>query len=167
MSLELPKVHILTEGLPLKSFDLKEGANSIGRGEDNLIHLPESSISTNHGIFTVANGTVTFKDLESTNGSFIDDNQITEAELKPGTVFRLGTIDFQLGGTLVEIDKTKRGTARIQVMPKSGEKTQAISKTGSPFKVKGTRGIRLYYYFIALMIVAICGVLVWTIILTK
>ncbi|MSR66986.1 MAG: FHA domain-containing protein [Pedosphaera sp.] len=165
--MELPKVHILTEGLPIKSFDLKEGANSIGRGEDNLIHLPESSISTNHGVFTVVAGKVTFKDLDSTNGSFIEDNQITEAELAPGTVFRLGTIDFQLGGSDVEIDKNKRGTARIQVMPKTGEKTQTIPQSASPFRVKSSRGIRLYYYFIALMIVAIIGVLVWTIILTQ
>ena len=165
--MELPKVHILTEGLPIKSFDLKEGANSIGRGEDNLIHLPDSSISTNHGVFTVVAGKVTFKDLDSTNGSFIEDNQITEAELAPGTVFRLGTIDFQLGGSDVEIDKNKRGTARIQVMPKTGEKTQTIPQSASPFRVKSSRGIHLYYYFIALMIVAIIGVLVWTIILTQ
>jgi len=64
--------------------------------EDNTFQIPEASISSHHCEVVRTGSEVVVKDLDSTNGSFINGEKITQSTLKPGQTLRLGQIEMQL-----------------------------------------------------------------------
>src|SRR5215831_13358747 len=75
---------------------LREGVNSLGRGEHNHFQIEEPSVSTSHCYIIVNNGDVLIRDLGSTNGSFVNQEPVKEAHLQPGQTFRLGGVELLL-----------------------------------------------------------------------
>ncbi|MFZ0659394.1 MAG: FHA domain-containing protein [Candidatus Binataceae bacterium] len=70
---------------------------TLGRGEDNDIVIPHASISRAHARLLRRNGGFELMDLNSTNGTFVDDRQIHgSAFLSSGSQVRLGDIKFVL-----------------------------------------------------------------------
>jgi hypothetical protein len=61
----------------------------IGRETGDLIVADPMSSST-HAEVTFVNGRVYYRDLESTNGSFINNQRVTQVELTPGTTVHIG-----------------------------------------------------------------------------
>jgi DNA-binding winged helix-turn-helix (wHTH) protein len=51
---------------------LYEGENVVGRSLDGRVTLTDHTVSRRHAVITVFDGMVSIKDLESTNGTFID-----------------------------------------------------------------------------------------------
>lgn len=74
---------------------LKAGTNRIGRGEQNDFQIPHGSISGTHCEVVVGgDGSVTLRDLGSTNGTFINRAPVKEAVLQPGQHLQLGAVDM-------------------------------------------------------------------------
>lgn len=71
---------------------LKPGPNRIGRGEDNDFVINHPSISTHHAEITVSDDGILFRDLGSTNGSFLDRAPVREARLSSGQNLQLGAV---------------------------------------------------------------------------
>jgi hypothetical protein len=70
---------------------------SLGRGEDNDIVIPHASVSRAHARLLRRNGAYELTDLNSTNGSFVDDRQIRGSIMvSSGSQVRLGDIRFVL-----------------------------------------------------------------------
>jgi len=70
---------------------------SLGRGEDNDIVIPHASVSRSHARLLRRNGTFELTDLNSTNGSFVDDRQVRGSTVvSSGSQVRLGDIRFVL-----------------------------------------------------------------------
>jgi len=70
---------------------------TLGRGEDNDIVIPHASISRTHARLLKRNGGFELMDLNSTNGTFVDDRQVHgSAFLSSGSQVRLGDIRFVL-----------------------------------------------------------------------
>ena len=161
----MPTLHILTEGFTQKTFDLQEGITTIGRDDDNAIHIQDSSMSGTHGQFTVASNQVAYKDLGSTNGSFVDEQQVTEVILPVGTEFRLASVLMMLGNGDIVPDRSKRTTAQIKVAPRGlrpEELTAEIEAVDSPFKQKKGGGGRFFLFFIIILILAIVAIVMKT-----
>jgi pSer/pThr/pTyr-binding forkhead associated (FHA) protein len=78
------------------SHELKVDRTTIGRVEDNTFQIPEASISSHHCEVLRSGTEVVIKDLDSTNGSFINGEKITQSPLKPGQTLRLGQVELQL-----------------------------------------------------------------------
>ena len=78
-------------------YSLMKDEISIGRGEDNDVVIPHASVSRQHARLMRRDGGFELMDLNSTNGSYVDDRQIRgSAFLSSGTHLRLGDIRFVL-----------------------------------------------------------------------
>src|SRR5688500_1789332 len=78
------------------AFELLPGLNKLGRNPTNDFRLSDPSVSSFHAEITLEKDAVRVQDLGSTNGTFIDENKITEAELKPEQILRLGNVRLAL-----------------------------------------------------------------------
>ena len=92
----MAKLVILTQGLTGRSHELNVDHTTIGRVEDNLFQIAEASVSSHHCEVLLRGSDVVIKDLNSTNGTFINGEQITESVLKPGQTLRLGQVELKL-----------------------------------------------------------------------
>ena len=77
-------------------FVLQSGVNYVGRHEDNHVCLPCPSVSRRHCCITVQEGQIVLTDLNSTNGSFVEEEQVTTVSLQPGQHLRLGDAELLL-----------------------------------------------------------------------
>ncbi len=87
-------VRLRIEGSPhgLQEILLKPGLNRLGRVEDNDFQIRDDSVSSHHCEIELKDGVVTVRDLNSTNGTFIDGQPVQQAVLHPGQVLCLGTV---------------------------------------------------------------------------
>jgi pSer/pThr/pTyr-binding forkhead associated (FHA) protein len=92
----MAKLVVLSEGFTGLSHELKGEKTTIGRLEDNSFQVAEASISSHHCEIYLRSGDLVVKDLKSTNGTFINSEQVTEAVLKPGQILRLGQVEIRL-----------------------------------------------------------------------
>jgi Mg-chelatase subunit ChlD len=70
---------------------------SLGRGEDNDIVIPHASVSRSHARLARHDGSFVLTDLNSTNGSFVNNRQVQgSAVVANGSEVRLGDIRFVL-----------------------------------------------------------------------
>jgi pSer/pThr/pTyr-binding forkhead associated (FHA) protein len=92
----MAKLVILTQGMTGRAHELNVDRTTIGRVEDNTFQIADASVSSHHCEALLRGGEVLIRDLNSTNGSFINDVRITECVLKPGQTLRLGQIELKL-----------------------------------------------------------------------
>jgi hypothetical protein len=77
-----------------RSIDLAPGFNTVGRSPSNDFPIEHPSVSDHHCVISVMGGEITIRDLDSTNGSFIDGEQIKQASLYEGQTLRLGEVEL-------------------------------------------------------------------------
>jgi pSer/pThr/pTyr-binding forkhead associated (FHA) protein len=94
----MPKLVVLSEGLTGRSYELTVDKTTIGRVEDNAFQIAEQSISSHHCEVLLKGGEVVVKDLNSTNGTYINGEKVAEKTLKPGQILRLGQVEIRLEG---------------------------------------------------------------------
>jgi len=92
----MAKLVVLSEGLTGLTCQLKVDKTSVGRLEDNAFQIPEPSVSGHHCELTRRGTDLLVKDLNSTNGTFINGEKVAEAVLKPGQILRLGQVEMRL-----------------------------------------------------------------------
>ena len=81
-----------------KAFDMDEHAGlTIGRSPLNDIQLLEPGVSRTHAlVMPNRNGGCLLFDMQSTNGTFIEQNGIRSCQLLPGSRFRVGATTFRV-----------------------------------------------------------------------
>ena len=115
-----------SSGGPLASFIGKSGALkgqrlavrtpvvNIGRADYNDLVLPDESVSTTHAKLQRREGVWVLIDLDSTNGTFVDEDQIKgEAPLAPGATVRFGEIVLVFEPTDDAAGVAKGGATRM------------------------------------------------------
>jgi len=114
----MPNLTVKSNGgqIPVETFDLKLGVNKLGRTSDNHLQIPSQTVSTLHCEIVWMDDAVLVRDLNSTNGTFIDGVRITESRLEAGQVLRVGDVELCL-----DTDK-----ASISV-PRFSESTVAVA----------------------------------------
>jgi pSer/pThr/pTyr-binding forkhead associated (FHA) protein len=93
----MAKLVILNQGLSGHSYDLKVGRTTIGRVDDNSFEISDPSVSSHHCEIHWRGDDAKelfFRDLGSTNGSFINGERITEGVVTPGQTLRLGYVEL-------------------------------------------------------------------------
>ena len=77
-----------------KVFDLTGGELTVGRVADNKIQIEHASVSGHHAIFKLDQLDYTIKDLDSTNGTRINGERVTQQKLRRNDILRLGNIEL-------------------------------------------------------------------------
>ena len=80
----MAKLVVLSTVMAGRSHELKVDKTTIGRVEDNSFQIAEPSVSSHHCEVLMRGSDVVVKDLNSTNGTFINGEKVTEGVLKPG-----------------------------------------------------------------------------------
>ena len=137
----MAKLVLLSAGLTGRIHDLNVAKTTVGRVEDNMFQIAEPSVSSHHCEIDVKGSDVVVKDLNSTNGTFINGEKISERVLKIGEVLRLGQVEMRL-----ESDSYVPGTAPAPApapapsTKKTADQTLAMTRGVSLNELeKGTR----------------------------
>ena len=77
-----------------KTFDLSGAEITVGRVADNRIQIEHASVSGHHAVFKLDQLDYIIKDLDSTNGTRINGEKISEQKLRRNDVLRLGNIEL-------------------------------------------------------------------------
>jgi hypothetical protein len=75
--------------------ELKPGTNSLGRGEENDFPIEHASVSHSHCQIIVMGRKALIRDAGSINGTFVDGRLVEEAQLEPGQLFQLGSVEMR------------------------------------------------------------------------
>ena len=90
------KLVVLSPGMTGRTQELRVDKTTIGRVEDNTFQIAEPSVSGHHCEILLRGSEVIVRDLNSTNGTYISGEKVTEGTLKPGQILRLGQIEIRL-----------------------------------------------------------------------
>lgn len=115
----MAKLVIQNQGMTGRACELHTDRTTIGRVEDNTFHIADPSVSSHHCEVQLRGSDIIIRDLNSTNGSFINGNKIEESVLKPGQVLRLGQVELKL-----ELD----GGATTSAPPAPGSTPAPVKK---------------------------------------
>jgi pSer/pThr/pTyr-binding forkhead associated (FHA) protein len=103
-----------------KDFPLPKPTTVVGRGEDCELQVPLASVSRRHCEVTAEGNTVKVRDLASANGTYVNNERVTEQDLLAGDRLVVGPVVFtvQIDGKPEEIKPVK---TRGQLMAEAGE----------------------------------------------
>jgi len=107
---------IVVRGGALKGqrFSVKTPVVNIGRADYNDVVLPDESVSTTHAKLQRREGVWILVDLDSTNGTFVDGDQIKgEAALAPGATLRFGDVTLVFEPTDDGAEVARGGGTRV------------------------------------------------------
>ena len=76
--------------------ELDPGILSIGRNPTNDYRIPDATVSSFHCELVVSEDGITLRDLESTNGTFLEGDRVREAKIQPGQVIQLGSAEVRI-----------------------------------------------------------------------
>jgi hypothetical protein len=83
--------------------ELQHGSNFLGRAEGNDFVLDDPTVSSRHCEIIVTATSVEARDLDSTNGTFIDNRRVRTSDIRDGQILMLGSMEMQLIDAPVEI----------------------------------------------------------------
>jgi len=89
-----PRLATIAGPLKGKIFTLTEEENSIGRESANLICLSDASVSRRHCVIKQEGALFKISDLESLNGTFVNDVPVKDRFLEHGDRLRIGDYTF-------------------------------------------------------------------------
>ena len=92
----MAKLVIQNQGMTGRACELQTDRTTIGRVEDNTFQIADPSVSSHHCEVHLRGSEILIRDLNSTNGSFINGEKIAEQVLKPGQTLRLGQVELKL-----------------------------------------------------------------------
>jgi len=92
----MAKLVILNQGMTGRTFDLNAERTTVGRVEENTFQIADPSVSSRHAEILLRGTELLVRDLNSTNGTFINGDKITEAVLKPSQILRVGQVELKI-----------------------------------------------------------------------
>ena len=113
-----------------KGFAIGEGRTIVGRQDDCDLRIPLGEISRKHAVFMVDDKSVTIRDTGSANGTYVNNQRISEVTLKAGDHLVLGPVVFtvQINGEPAEIKPVK---TTLSLTPRSKVAASPAGKTAA------------------------------------
>ena len=138
------------------SHDLPEEKTTVGRLADNSLQIDDGSVSSRHAEIEAEGGTFHLHDIGSTNGTFVNGEQVTDAVLRHGDEIRFGTVEAVFHGQeetpdqpLPESTSFSAEAAKASVRP-----AEFVTSSPTPKNLKKTDPLA-----VGLMAAAVLGLL--------
>jgi hypothetical protein len=87
-----PKLTITRPDQDAVVYELSQEYTHVGRSANNEIPLPYPSISNRHCIFVHSGPDIVLRDLNSSNGTYVNGEIISEVILRPGDMIQMGSV---------------------------------------------------------------------------
>lgn len=100
----MARLVVKTEGLQRQLIELRIGSNLIGRSPDADFPLIHPTISTLHCELVLSETGVILRDLESTNGTFVNGERVRESDLLAGHTLHLGDVELFVESTEARVE---------------------------------------------------------------
>ncbi len=84
----------MSGGLRGTVFALAEPSLTVGRADESLICIEDDQVSRHHALLTAEDGEYRVRDLNSANGTFVNGQRVTEAQLEPGDHLQFGSVEL-------------------------------------------------------------------------
>lgn len=91
----MAKLVVISQPLTGLTYGLGKQWVTIGRSAGNAFQIVEASISGQHCEVQLRGNELAVRDMRSTNGTFVNGTQVTEAVLKAWDTFRLGDVEIR------------------------------------------------------------------------
>ena len=99
----MARLLIKTDGLENETLELRFGVNHVGRDPACDFVIAHPSVSALHCELVLSNDGVQIHDCESTNGTFVNGEGVTDAWLRPGQTVQLGEVILFVENTDITI----------------------------------------------------------------
>jgi pSer/pThr/pTyr-binding forkhead associated (FHA) protein len=104
------------DGSALDRWEIKDNPVTFGRGDEADIQIKDERMSRQHFVVGPKDDKFFVRDLNSTNGTFVNNNRITEQELRPNDKIRAGQTVV-----VFELEKSKGAGTVINEMSTEGK----------------------------------------------
>jgi hypothetical protein len=159
---------VLSPGMTGRTHELKLEKTSIGPVEDNTFQVAEPSVSSHHCEILLHGSEVVVRDLNSTNGTYISGEKVTERTLKPGQILRLGQVDMRLETSApgapgkVQFDRTAVIPGGVTLTElEQGARSGGFDTKGSGFSKKDNRVNQFFILVGVVLGLVIVGLLIY------
>jgi adenylate cyclase len=88
----------MIKGLPVDGVYSLSGTTRVGRGDDSEIVLLDPSVSRAHAIVEFDAGEPVVRDLDSTNGTYVNGRRVRVESLRDGDELRFGNTRMKFEG---------------------------------------------------------------------
>ncbi|MCG6937945.1 MAG: FHA domain-containing protein [Gammaproteobacteria bacterium] len=109
----------ISNGVVISKIEVAEDDFTIGRNNGNSLQLADGVVSGVHAVVSLKPNKyvaewfdISIRDLDSTNGTYVNDIAIKEQEIRHGDVIRIGTYEFK-----VFDDKSTSNTETLFYVP--------------------------------------------------
>ncbi|MBI5182393.1 MAG: sigma 54-dependent Fis family transcriptional regulator, partial [Nitrospirae bacterium] len=130
-----------------KEFVIDKGLLRIGSKKENDVVIADDTVSRFHAQIEEKKGQYIIKDLESTNGTFVNGLQVSEAFLNEGSIIKLGNTELRFIPVEEKIELTPSKKDRFgDIVGKSKEMKEVfgilekVSKTDATILISGETG---------------------------
>ncbi len=127
------QLNALTEALGDLTLTVSDSL-SVGRGNDNDVVLGSKEVSRNHALLSVLNDKLYIKDLDSSNGTFINDERIENNEskhLKANDKVGFASFIFQVGAQVEAATDTEADNIEIADTPTVDNELEVLPDTAA------------------------------------
>lgn len=133
----MPQLQIFFSETDQTTRDLVEDKVTVGRLADNMVHIDDGSVSGHHAELLAEGSTYQVRDLGSTNGTFVNGEQIVDAALRHGDEVRFGKVECvflaeeQISDSqpLPETSGISSEVAQLSVRPEAFKNSSPFPKT--------------------------------------
>lgn len=132
----MPKLIITKSDGSEVTHELGEDQITIGRLPDNMLQIEDGSVSSHHAQLTVTGGDYFLQDLNSTNGTRVNGQNTTEAQLQDGDKVRFGQVEAVYTSEIPSEAQPLPEVPENNLKPAESSRPPADFANASPFKTK-------------------------------
>jgi pSer/pThr/pTyr-binding forkhead associated (FHA) protein len=103
----------LGEGQRVWIIQITRSPFRVGRRPGLDLSLPAESVSGEHAELYQDGSCLRLRDLDSTNGTFVNSQRIQDAEVRDGDVVHFAVLEFQVG-QMGDLERPRRTTAIVR-----------------------------------------------------